>query len=105
MLAHIRLAPASSACRSHCKNLPILIRLCLAPACSCGIILDEKKIKIESPGYSDRDDYPNDSKCVWIIKAPAGKVCTLAQSVFFNVACISITGGQRNPSAIFPTYE
>ncbi|KAI0210290.1 Chymotrypsin-C [Lamellibrachia satsuma] len=42
-------------------------------ACSRGITLDEKKIKIESPGLSSHKDYPNDSKCVWIIKAPAGK--------------------------------
>ncbi|KAI0238838.1 Plasminogen [Lamellibrachia satsuma] len=42
-------------------------------ACIRGITLGEKKIKIESPGWSSREDYPNDSQCVWIIKAPAGK--------------------------------
>ena len=67
------------------KVSPVLRLLHLAAACSCGILLDRKRIKIESPGYSSRDDYPNNSKCVWVIKAPAGKVRIYPKEVLVTV--------------------
>ena len=69
---------------------PVLRLVHFAAACSCGILLDRKKIKIESPGYSSRDDYPNNSKCVWVIQAPEGKVCISPKEVIFTVIILSL---------------
>ncbi|KAI0238021.1 hypothetical protein LSAT2_011342 [Lamellibrachia satsuma] len=46
-------------------------------ACNCGVILEYKRIRIESPGYTSHDDYPNDSNCVWILRAPRRRVMKL----------------------------
>ena len=57
-------------------NISVLSNVFICTACTDGgAALSGSTGVIKSPGYLSREDYPNASRCVWIITAPSGKVC------------------------------
>ena len=57
-------------------NISVSTNVFICTACTDGgAALSGSTGVIRSPGFRARQDYPNDSRCVWIITAPSGKVC------------------------------
>ena len=57
-------------------NISVVSNVFICTACTYGgAALSGSTGVIRSPGFLSSEDYPNDSRCVWIITAPSGKVC------------------------------
>ena len=57
-------------------NIAVFTNAFICTACTDGgVALSGSMGVIKSPGFRSRQEYPNDSRCVWIITAPSGKVC------------------------------